>query len=108
MAASMRRVVTNFTDIVFPQGNVTVDRQQLHLQKPGNELVSSLPWQMSLYFNVYFFPIWLVTNLITFYLKFHYLDMLYQIILITIFITITAVEIIRLYLGYLGNLCEKV
>jgi transmembrane protein 17 len=28
---------------------------------PGNEIVSSLPLQMSLYFNIVYFPFWLYT-----------------------------------------------
>jgi hypothetical protein len=35
----------------------------------GNEIASSLPLQMSLYFNVIFFPVWLITIVIMLQLK---------------------------------------
>ncbi|XP_068925117.1 transmembrane protein 17 isoform X2 [Petaurus breviceps papuanus] len=36
---------------------------------PDNEIVSSLALQMSLYFNIYFFPFWWVCNIIMLQLK---------------------------------------
>jgi len=34
-----------------------------------NEILSSLPLQMSLYFNVYFFPFWWLSTVVTLHLK---------------------------------------
>ena len=40
--------------------------------------------------------------------QYDYLEILYQIIIIASLIVMTVVEVIRLYLGYVGNLTEKV
>lgn len=76
--------------------------------RPGNELVTSLPLQIALYFNVYFFPFWLLTCVVMLSLKFHHLTQLFQFVSITIYIVISGTEAMRLYLGYLGNLQERV
>ncbi|XP_054767625.2 transmembrane protein 17-like [Lytechinus pictus] len=102
----MRQKLTSFTEAVFPTRNAV--KRQHHMLKPGNELVSSLPLQVSLYFNAFFFPIWVVTCVIMLQLKFAHLNQIYQFISITMYVVLTGVEIIRLYLGYLGNLQERV
>lgn len=76
--------------------------------RPGNELVSSLPLQIALYFNVFFFPFWLVTCVVILALKFQHLEQLFQFVIITIYIVMSGTESMRLYLGYLGNLQERV
>jgi len=73
-----------------------------------NRCMSSLPLQMSLFFNVCYFPIWLFCTGFTVALKFHSVELIYQILLTTILIAFSGLEIGRLYLGYLGNLTEKV
>uniref|UniRef100_A0A8C0UUY9 Transmembrane protein 17 n=1 Tax=Cyanistes caeruleus TaxID=156563 RepID=A0A8C0UUY9_CYACU len=79
---------------------------------PGNahdcEILSSLPLQMSLYFNVYFFPFWWLITVAILYLKYPVLSDYYKFILVTIMILVSLTELIRLYLGYVGNLLEKV
>ena len=76
--------------------------------KLGNEIVSDLPLQMSLFFNVCYFPAWLIMSIVITAVKYEHLNYLYKFILVTVLVAITAIEIIRLYLGYLGNLTEKV
>ncbi|NWS15522.1 TMM17 protein, partial [Pachyramphus minor] len=73
-----------------------------------NEILSSLPLQMSLYFNVYFFPFWWLSTVVILYLKYPDLSDYYKFILVTIMILASLIEVIRLYLGYMGNLQEKV
>uniref|UniRef100_A0A8C0W8Y3 Transmembrane protein 17 n=2 Tax=Castor canadensis TaxID=51338 RepID=A0A8C0W8Y3_CASCN len=73
-----------------------------------NEMVSSLALQMSLYFNTYFFPLWWVSCLMMLHVKYSILPDYYKFIVITVIILITLIEAIRLYLGYMGNLQEKV
>lgn len=73
-----------------------------------NEMVSSLPLQMSLYFNSYFFPLWWVSCIVMLHLKYSVLPDYYKFIVITVVILITLIEAIRLYLGCMGNLQEKV
>jgi len=41
-------------------------------------------------------------------LQFDSLDTLYKILIITIYVCVIIVEIIRIYIGYVGNLSEKV
>nr|XP_030123113.1 transmembrane protein 17 isoform X1 [Taeniopygia guttata] len=72
------------------------------------EILSSLPLQMSLYFNVYFFPLWWLITVAILYMKYPALSDYYKFILVTIMILVSLTELIRLYLGYVGNLLEKV
>ncbi|KAJ9590649.1 hypothetical protein L9F63_016320, partial [Diploptera punctata] len=63
---------------------------------------------MALYFNVFFFPIWLITILLMLHLKYECLSHIYRFIVVAVLIAIFGIEIIRLYMGYLGNLTEKI
>ncbi len=76
--------------------------------KLGNEIVTDLPLQICLFFNVCYFPFWLVIAAVLAYLKYDHLNYLYKFVLITILVATTVIEVTRLYLGYLGNLTEKV
>ncbi|XP_071946430.1 transmembrane protein 17B-like isoform X2 [Antedon mediterranea] len=108
MAADyMRQKLTTFTEAVFPARGIR-DPRQHHLLKPGNELVTSLPLQMLLYFNVFYFPFWIISCIVMLELKFLHLQEIYQFIHITVYIIMSGTEIMRLYLGYLGNLQERV
>ncbi|KAM8887268.1 transmembrane protein 17A isoform 2-T2 [Spinachia spinachia] len=73
-----------------------------------NELVSHLPLQMLLYFNIFYFPCWWFSAVFMLEVKFHYLPGYYQALLITGMILLSVIEAVRLYLGYVGNLEEKV
>ncbi|XP_037338715.2 transmembrane protein 17A [Pungitius pungitius] len=73
-----------------------------------NELVSHLPLQMLLYFNIVYFPCWWFSAVFMLEVKFHYLPGYYQALLVTGVTLLTIVEAARLYLGYVGNLQEKV
>jgi transmembrane protein 17 len=83
-------------------------RSKLAERRLGHEIVSNLPLQMCLFFNMCYFPFWLVVAIIITYVKYQYLNYLYKFILITVLVAAITIEIIRLYLGYLGNLTEKV
>ncbi|XP_069938966.1 transmembrane protein 17B isoform X2 [Cherax quadricarinatus] len=72
-----------------------------------NEVVSSLSLQMVIYFSALFFPCWLVTSLVMMTLKFQYVSNLYQFILAAIYFAVPLIEVIRLYIGHVGNLEEK-
>ncbi|CAH0394016.1 unnamed protein product [Bemisia tabaci] len=90
----------NFRHVVFPSSDV--------FYKPGDEIVTNLPLQMALYFNVVFFPFWFIVMITMLYLKYDCLTSLFQFILVAAFITVTCIECLRLYLGYVGNLSEKI
>ncbi|TWW75644.1 transmembrane protein 17B isoform X2 [Takifugu flavidus] len=69
---------------------------------------SSLKLQMSLYFNTWFFPFWWISESVMLHVKYPALSDPYKFILITILVLMTLIETIRLFLGYSGNLQEKV
>ncbi|NWI68077.1 TMM17 protein, partial [Todus mexicanus] len=77
-------------------------------ERADNEILSSLPLQMSLYFNVYYFPFWWLCTVVMLHLKYLALSDFSKFIVVTIMILASLVEVIRLYLGYMGNLQEKV
>ncbi|GCB63743.1 hypothetical protein scyTo_0007429 [Scyliorhinus torazame] len=89
-------------------GNKTRDSGGGHTSIPANEMVSSLPLQMALYFNVFFFPFWWVSEVTMLQLKYSMLPGYYQWLLLAAVIILTLIECVRLFLGYLGNLQEKV
>uniref|UniRef100_A0A3B4UXW4 Zgc:112294 n=1 Tax=Seriola dumerili TaxID=41447 RepID=A0A3B4UXW4_SERDU len=70
--------------------------------------VSHLPLQMLLYFNMFYFPCWWFSAVFMLEVKFYHLPGYYQALLITGMILLTVIEGVRLYLGYIGNLKEKV
>ncbi|KAK5623123.1 Transmembrane protein 17A [Crenichthys baileyi] len=91
--------------------NRTADSDFTREQDDGsvvNELVSHLPLQMLLYFNLFYFPCWWFSAVFMLEVKYYYLPGYYQALLITGLVLVTVVEVIRLYLGYIGNLKEKV
>ncbi|XP_019404748.1 PREDICTED: transmembrane protein 17 [Crocodylus porosus] len=104
----VRRRLSNFSRTVFSDSNRTVPEYPDAGCSPDNEIVSSLPLQMSLYFNLYFFPFWWVSSVVMLQLKYSVLPDYYKFILVTIIILASLIEAIRLYLGYIGNLQEKV
>ncbi|XP_017526108.1 transmembrane protein 17 [Manis javanica] len=101
----VRQRLGDFSRTVFSDSNRTVPE---YSEGPDNEMVSSLELQMSLYFNTYFFPLWWVSNVMMLQMKYSVLPDYYKFIVITVIILITLIEAIRLYLGYMGNLQEKV
>ncbi|KAL2092268.1 hypothetical protein ACEWY4_012066 [Coilia grayii] len=76
--------------------------------KADNEVVAHLPLQMLMYFNIYFFPFWWLSEVVMLELKFPLLPAYYQALLVTGVVLLTIFEILRIYLGYVGNLEEKV
>ncbi|XP_019646753.1 PREDICTED: transmembrane protein 17B-like isoform X2 [Branchiostoma belcheri] len=105
----LRQKLTSFAEFAFPATRAAREGREHHqLKSIGNELVSNLPLQMALYFNVCYFPFWLVTAIVLLQLKFSSLDEFYKFITVTVYVVMVVVEIVRLYLGYLGNLQEKV
>ncbi|XP_072291236.1 transmembrane protein 17B [Eucyclogobius newberryi] len=96
--------------------NVLFDPNRSHSATKDHEpfgpndkrVLSSLHLQMSLYFNMWFFPFWWMSEIVMLNLKYPSLPDYYKFILVTILIVMTCIEAIRLYLGYSGNLQEKV
>ncbi|KAG9487850.1 transmembrane protein 17B-like [Eleutherodactylus coqui] len=107
LPSNVRHGLASISGSFFIQ-NKTRDCGESHSYHTGHEAVSSLPLQMALYFNVLFFPIWFVSEIIMLELKYHLLPGYYQFLLITAVTILTLIEVLRLYLGYIGNLHEKV
>ncbi|NXC75228.1 TMM17 protein, partial [Anhinga anhinga] len=70
-------------------------------------VLASLPLQMMLYFNVYYFPVWCLAEGMMLQQKYHLLPQHYQFLLVMAFLILSLAEGSRLYLGYVGNLQEK-
>ncbi|KAM6318004.1 transmembrane protein 17B-like [Podargus strigoides] len=88
--------------------NRTQDSSAAHPYSPAREVLASLPLQMMLYFNVYYFPVWCLAEGMMLQLKYHLLPQHYQFLLVAAFLILSLAEGSRLYLGYVGNLQEKV
>ncbi|CAB3383017.1 transmembrane protein 17-like [Cloeon dipterum] len=97
--SSWRKSVTSLSENVFPG---------ISLNYQGDSLECSLVLQMLLYFDAVFFPFWALTIGSVFQIKYDYLSSTYKFISITMLMSIFVVQILRLYLGYLGNLTEKI
>ncbi|KAJ6659046.1 hypothetical protein lerEdw1_019348, partial [Lerista edwardsae] len=74
----------------------------------GHELLSSLPLQMLLYFHAFYLPFWCLSEGVMLELKFSLMPGYYQFLLVSAYLGLIAVESLRLYLGYIGNLQGKV
>ncbi|XP_030621198.1 transmembrane protein 17B [Chanos chanos] len=106
----IRRRLGDFSRTVFVDPNRTQPSPEDHVAflSQSKDVVSSLPLQMSLFFNMCFFPLWWISEVVMLHLKYPALPDYYKFILITVLILMTFIEAIRLYLGYAGNLQEKV
>ncbi|KAL6422969.1 hypothetical protein ACFW04_010459 [Cataglyphis niger] len=101
-----RTSIVTASDRIFP-GLAYYDRKK-EFYDVGNQIQSNLPLQMALYFNVGIFPLWFAIIIVNLDAKYYYLTDVYKVITIAVFIVISTLESLRLYLGYLGNLAEKI
>ncbi|KAM9527183.1 transmembrane protein 17B-like [Guaruba guarouba] len=104
---NLRRGLVAFSGSLFID-NKTQDSGAAQRGNPAHELLASLPLQMMLYFNACYFPVWCLAEGMMLQLKYHLLPGHYQFLLVTTFLILLLVEGSRLYLGYMGNLQEKV
>lgn len=72
------------------------------------EIVTFLPLQVALYFNVFYSPLWVVSCIFALQHKYDALATHYKFVTILVYIVMFVVEAARLYLAYEGNLREKV
>lgn len=98
--------VVNASDHIFP--GLAYHDHKKEFYDIGNQVQSNLPLQMALYFNVWLLPIWFFISIISLDHKYIQLTDVYKFITVSIFLLISILECTRLYLGYLGNLAEKV
>ncbi|XP_035196207.1 transmembrane protein 17B-like isoform X3 [Oxyura jamaicensis] len=104
---NLRRGLTAFSSSLFIN-NKTWDSGAAHIYRPAHEVLASLPLQMMLYFNACYFPFWCLGEGMMLQLKYSLLPRYYQLLLLAAFLILTLTEGARLYLGYIGNLQEKV
>ncbi|XP_046847622.1 transmembrane protein 17B-like [Xenia sp. Carnegie-2017] len=104
----VQRAFTSVTETVFPGSQSLRHVLKEKNLGSGTELVSDLLLQMCLYFNSYFSLFWFFSSITMLVTKYKYLASYYKFILIVIYIIMVVVEMIRLYLGNVGNLNEKV
>ncbi|XP_040191764.1 transmembrane protein 17B-like [Rana temporaria] len=107
LPSNVRHGLASISGSLFIQ-NKTTDCGERRSYHTGHEAMSSVPLQMALYFNVFFFPFWFISEIIMLELKYFLLPSYHQFLLVTAITIITVIEILRLYLGYIGNLHEKV
>ncbi|GFT74158.1 transmembrane protein 17 [Nephila pilipes] len=93
------------SEVVFPGIKVSYGYK---FSRKSEEVLSSLPLQMCLYFNVNYSVLWILIRIGCLIYKFQNLSQMYQILLTTIIFVMIIVELSRLYLGYIGNLTERV
>ncbi|KAM6937508.1 transmembrane protein 17B [Xenentodon cancila] len=107
---SIRKRLEYFSrNVLFDQSRTgTFSKDENTFLPHDKRILSSLQLQMSLYFNMWFFPWWWISEAVTLQLKYPALPDYYKFILVTVLPLMTLIEVIRLYLGYTGNLQEKV
>lgn len=107
---NLRKRLEDFSrNVLFdPSKNQSISKEHESFLLHDKRVLSSLSLQMSLYFNMWFFPFWWISEIVMLNLKYSALPDYYKFILVTILIVMTCIEAIRLYLGYAGNLQEKV
>ncbi|XP_015516776.1 transmembrane protein 17B [Neodiprion pinetum] len=98
--------VISASDRIFP--GLAYHNRIKEFHDIGNVIKSSLPLQMALYFNTWLFPFWFFISLNLLDQKYHKLSDIYKFITVGVFVIVAVSECIRLYLGYLGNLAEKI
>ncbi|XP_005016312.4 transmembrane protein 17B isoform X1 [Anas platyrhynchos] len=104
---NLRWGLTAFSSSLF-LNNKTRDSGAARIYRPAHEVLASLPLQMMLYFNACYVPFWCLGEGMMLQLKYSLLPRYYQLLLLAAFLILTLTEGARLYLGYIGNLQEKV
>ncbi|CAJ1057345.1 transmembrane protein 17B [Xyrichtys novacula] len=110
LPGTIRRRLEDFSrNVLFEQNRTeTITKENDSFSPHDKRVLSGLPLQMSLYFNMWFFPLWWICETVMLHLKYPALPDYYKFILVTVLILMTLIEAIRLFLGYAGNLQEKV
>ncbi|XP_041795635.1 transmembrane protein 17B [Chelmon rostratus] len=95
-------------NVLFDQSQTPFTKQNDTFLPHDKRILSSLSLQMSLYFNMWFFPLWWISETVMLHFKYPALPDYYKFILVAVLILMTLIEAIRLFLGYAGNIQEKV
>ncbi|KAL7300791.1 transmembrane protein 17-like [Trichogramma pretiosum] len=98
--------VVSASDRIFP-GLACHDRKKEFFDIQ-NRVQSSLPLQIVLFLNVYYFPVWVLFLIYYLDAKYYELSEFYKFVSVAVSLTVVCLECTRLYLGYLGNLGERI
>ncbi|XP_063705740.1 transmembrane protein 17-like [Culicoides brevitarsis] len=82
-----------------------MEQKSGYYDKPYNP---SLSLQILLFLNVYCAPMWFIAAILSLYYEFDYLSTIHKTLSILSLLLITPIECLRLYLGYSGNLKDKI
>uniref|UniRef100_S4RTZ0 Transmembrane protein 17 n=1 Tax=Petromyzon marinus TaxID=7757 RepID=S4RTZ0_PETMA len=107
LPSRVRERLTSFSHAVF-SGRETASPERADVFNHSTVVVSSLPLQMSLYFSAFYYPCWVTSEAVMLATKHQYLATHYAVVLTTVLVFMAVIEMSRLYLGYAGNLGEKV
>ncbi|XGW18796.1 hypothetical protein V3C99_002970 [Haemonchus contortus] len=72
------------------------------------ESLSSLPLQVAVHLNICLAPFLFIAEICCLAVKYSYLSVTYKVILVAVLLVYVLVEVIRLFLGIVGNLGEKI
>ena len=113
----MNETFDDVSEIVFPGakrlGIWTKDNELFNSSpillyaKKQQEIVSSLPLQVLLYFHWRFSILWIILHSILMYNKSNNVNDFERIVITVTFLIWCVIEIFRIYLGYSGNLREQ-
>eukprot|EP01137_Pigoraptor_chileana_P008338 Opistho-2@55029 len=101
------RTLRTVADVLLPETQRTRERRA-NISTLSTEQLSSCTLQQLMYFNMYFWPFWLAASIVSLESKYDAIHSNYKYAPIVIYIIMSIVEPIRIYLGYCGNLLEKV
>jgi len=103
---SVKEILSNIVQKIFAQDISELDKRLT--KSPENLVLSSLPLQVVIFFNAIFYPFWLASTMLMLVLKYNYLTTELQVVVLAAVVIFSFIEIIRLYLGYVGNITEKI
>ncbi|CAD5225997.1 unnamed protein product [Bursaphelenchus okinawaensis] len=78
------------------------------MEKAYQRIDSSLPFQMLNHFHLHLSPFIIFSQVACFYMKYDRLHPILQIVCAALYIVLITLECVRPYLGYYGNLSEKI
>jgi len=108
MGDRVRDVFGTMSDTVFPGSRNLINQGKANFIDTGNYLLSDVALQVALYLNCFYSPCWFITCVVHLNVKYTKLNQVYKFVLVVVYIVMGFIEIARLYLGYAGNLQEKV
>ncbi|XP_026469464.1 transmembrane protein 17-like [Ctenocephalides felis] len=82
-------------------------QQSLEPSLLQDDVHTSIVLQILLYVNVRLLPIWSFVTIYCLYFKFDELNRIHRIIMVPLILGVISIECVRLFMGYNGNLREK-